>query len=83
MRNMKLYDLPIKTFNPDRLMEELSNAKDGDVFILKEENVSENIGDYWPELTIAQVKKVREPRSYESGMVKSTTPPQPGKGEEV
>ena len=60
----KLYDLPIKTFNPDRLMDEILKAKDGDVFIVHEENVAENIGDYWPELTMIQVKKVKEDRNY-------------------
>lgn len=60
----KLYDLPIKTFNPDRLMDEILKAKDGDVFIVHEENVAEIIGDYWPELTMIQVKKVKEDRNY-------------------
>lgn len=58
----KLYDLPIKTFDPKNLMSEILKANDGDVFVVNEENVAENIGDYWPELTTIQVKKVKESR---------------------
>lgn len=64
---MKLYDFPIKTFDPENLMDEILKANDGDIFVLKEENVSPNIGDYWPELTIIQVKKVKEERKVEVG----------------
>ena len=61
---MKLYNLPIKTFDPSELMEELLKAKDGDVFVIKEENVAEHYGDYWSEITTVQVKKIREPRNF-------------------
>jgi hypothetical protein len=63
----KLYNLPIKTFDPENLMYEILKANDGDVFIVHEENVAENIGDYKPELTMLQVKKVREPDRHEQG----------------
>lgn len=57
---MKLYDLPIKTFNPERLMEEIYNAKDGDVFVINEKHIPAPEGDDITELTIIQVKKVRD-----------------------
>ena len=63
--NTKLYNLPIKTFKPENLMEEILKAKDGDFFVLDEVNTAENIGDYWPEITTIQVKKVREERRRE------------------
>lgn len=62
---MKLYDLPIKTFNPENLMEEILKANDGDVFVIKEENVAENIGEYKSEITTIQVRKVREPENHD------------------
>lgn len=52
--------MPLKTFNPDNLLEELLNAKDGDVFVLGEKNIGAQIGDNRVELTIAQVKKVAD-----------------------
>jgi hypothetical protein len=58
--NNKLFNMPLKTFNPDNLLEELLNAKDGDVFVLGETSIGEQIGDNRVELTIAQVKKVAD-----------------------
>lgn len=66
----KLYNLPIKTFDPKNLMDELLMAKDGDVFVINEENISPNIGGYEPELTMIQVKKVREKKMQETGSAK-------------
>lgn len=63
----KLFDLPIKTFVPDNLMSEILKANDGDVFVVNEVNTAEQIGDYWPEITMIQVKKVREPRPQDKG----------------
>lgn len=66
----KLYNLPVKTFKPEHLMEEILKAKDGDVFVVHEENMAEIVGDYWPELTMIQVKKVREKRLSGYGQAK-------------
>jgi predicted regulator of Ras-like GTPase activity (Roadblock/LC7/MglB family) len=57
---MKLYNLPIKTFNPDKLLKEMLNAEDGTVFVLGEKLVGEQIGDNTVELTMCQIKKVTD-----------------------
>jgi hypothetical protein len=57
---IKMYDLPIKTFNPEKLMDEIMKANDGDVFVVKEENVSPVLGGYQMELTTVQVKKIKD-----------------------
>lgn len=56
----KLFNMPLKTFSPDNLLEELLNAKNGDVFVLGEKSIAEQIGDNRVEITIAQVKKIAD-----------------------
>lgn len=56
----KTFKLPLKTFSPENLLEEMVNAKDGDVFVLDERCIGYQLGDNRVEITIAQIKKVRD-----------------------
>ena len=65
----KLYNFPLKTFNPDTLLEEMLNAKDGDMFVLGERSIAQQLGDNSVELTIAQIKKVRDEPTKVAGQL--------------
>jgi hypothetical protein len=55
----KLFDFPIKTFDPKNLLEEMLNAEDGTVFVLGEKFIPQHEGDDICEITMVQVKKSR------------------------
>lgn len=56
----KLFDIPLAVFDPDNLLEQMKNAKDGDVFVIDQKNTPNPEGDDSVELTIAQIKRVRD-----------------------
>lgn len=57
---MKIFNFPIKTFEPENLLEEMLQAQEGTVFILGEKRIKHHEGDDTVELTIAQIKKARD-----------------------
>jgi hypothetical protein len=57
----KLFNFPIKTFTPDNLMEEMLNAKDGEVFIIGEQTLINPEGRDTIEITMVQIRKIKEP----------------------
>lgn len=59
-KTSSVFKIPLKTFNPDNLLEEMKKANDGDVFVINEENIGPQIGDNRIELTIAQIRKVKD-----------------------
>ncbi len=54
---MKLFNMPIKIFDPERLCEDLMNAQDKAVFIIGEKRVTSPEGDDSIEVTMVQVIK--------------------------
>ena len=59
--NNKFFSMPFKTFTPENLLQEMLNAKEGEVFILGEKNVAEQIGEQRSEITFVQIKKAIDP----------------------
>ena len=57
LKEKKLFNFPIKTFNPDKLLEEMLSAEEGTIFILNEKRISQHEGDDLIELTWAEIKK--------------------------
>jgi hypothetical protein len=57
--NTKLYDYPIKTFDPENLLNEMLNAKDGQVFILGQKEIKNHEGDPTIETTMVTIEKFR------------------------
>lgn len=56
----RLFDFPIKTFDPSNLLEEMLAATDGTVFVLGEKHIKNHEGDDTVEMTFVQIKKVRD-----------------------
>jgi len=50
----------IRVFNPDTLLEDMLNAKEGTVFMLGEKRISNHEGDDTVEQTFVQIKKARD-----------------------
>lgn len=57
---MKLYNLPIKTFDPDNLVEEMKNAKNGTMFVIGENRIEHHEGEDTVELVIATISRVKD-----------------------
>jgi len=57
MAKDKIFNFPVKTFNPDNLLEEMMNADAGTIFILGEKTIKHHEGDDSIELTIAEIRK--------------------------
>jgi hypothetical protein len=53
----RLFDFPIRTFNPDNLLDEMLNAEEGTIFVLGEKAIKHTEGDDSVELTFVQIKK--------------------------
>jgi hypothetical protein len=56
----KLFNFPIKTFNPGNLLEEMLAADEGTVFVLGEKHIPNPEGDDTVEMTFVQIKKSRD-----------------------
>ena len=57
IKEKKLLGFPIRTFNPDKLLEEMLNADNGTIFLLGEKRIPQHEGDDLIELTLAEIKK--------------------------
>ena len=53
----RVFNFPIKTFNPDNLLDEMLNADENTVFVLGEKEIKHTKGDSDIELTFVQIKK--------------------------
>lgn len=53
----KIFDCPIKTFDPANLLKEMLSAESGTVFLLGEKRIKNNEGDDSVEVTIATIMK--------------------------
>lgn len=58
-KNKKVFNFPIKTFEPDNLLEEMLNAEDGQIFILGEKEIPHYEGQSSVEITMVRIQKVR------------------------
>lgn len=56
--NSKVFDFPIKTFDPKNLLKEMVKAQHGEVFVLESKQTKMPDGEYYTEMVIAQVRKV-------------------------
>lgn len=57
---MKLFDAPIKTFDPQTLLEEMLASQSGTVFVLGQKSIKHHEGDDTVELTIATIQRVKD-----------------------
>lgn len=50
-----IYGIPIKTFDPDNLLDEMKKAKDGTVFVIGENIIKHHEGEDTVEVVMCQV----------------------------
>lgn len=56
----KIFNFPIKTFQPEDLLEEMLAAEEGTVFVLGEKTIPTHEGNDQVEVTFVQIKKAKD-----------------------
>lgn len=55
-----IFNMPIAVFNPDNLLQEMLDAKEGTVFLLGEKRTPNHEGDDTVEQTFVQIKRTKD-----------------------
>lgn len=57
---MKLFNFPVKTFDPNNLLEEMMESSEGTVFVLGQKVIKTHEGDDSVESVMAQIRRVND-----------------------
>lgn len=59
MKEYKILGFPVKTFDPEKLQEEMVKATDGTMFLLAENRIKNHEGDDSVELIFAKIVRAK------------------------